>query len=164
MAVVRRDQRSGSRQGARPQSGKKGTIVLNQVVDEIRALNSSIALISQKIKHLVRNEKILGRNLIVLNKKVKSFSDTKVVSGSVPDGVEEQLRAFQRQMDENSRKIDDAISTIEALKNDFVTSEELKELRYVIDSINPLEFVTIDQAKDLIDEKISKSKAKTVKK
>jgi hypothetical protein len=36
------------------------------------------------------------------------------------------------------------------LKENFVTKEELQELKYIIDTINPLEFVTYQQLKDLL--------------
>ena len=39
------------------------------VIRDIKALNSSVLLLSQKMNYLVRNEKILGRNFIILNKK-----------------------------------------------------------------------------------------------
>ena len=36
---------------------------------DIKALQSSILVLSEKIKYLVHNEKILSRNILVLNKK-----------------------------------------------------------------------------------------------
>ena len=51
-------------------SPKKAASLLLQLREDIRSLNSSILIISQKMKYLVRNEKILGRNLIVLNNQV----------------------------------------------------------------------------------------------
>ena len=40
---------------------------------DVKALNSAVLVITQKIKYLVRNEKILGRNLIVLNKRIRDM-------------------------------------------------------------------------------------------
>ena len=41
------------------------------VYRDIQALNASILILTQKMNYVVRNEKILGRNLMVLNKKIK---------------------------------------------------------------------------------------------
>ena len=138
---------------------KKGTVLLTQLVEDMRALNSSIALISQKIKHIVRNEKILGRNLIVLNKKFKAMQEQKS-TGEVPENLQEDLELVAKKLQENSQKIEDLQATLDSLKKDFVSAEELKELRYVIDSINPLEFATLDQVRQIVEEKIRKKAAK----
>lgn len=122
--------------------------------EDIRALNSSILLITQKIKYLVRNEKILGRNLVVLNKKIKSLEE-KVVSS--PRTTEEsgfsstEVEGLKRQIALMEAQLGDARSRT-------ATKEELKELKYIINSINPLEFATLTQVKDLIDKKLSEKK------
>ena len=46
-----------------------------QLSSDIKAMNASILVITQKIKYIVRNEKILGRNLIILNKKIKDLRE-----------------------------------------------------------------------------------------
>jgi hypothetical protein len=40
---------------------------------------------------------------------------------------------------------------ISDMQSRMVSQEEFKELRYIIDSINPLEFATLSQVKDLIE-------------
>ena len=52
----------------------KASLLLGRLQQDVRSLNSSILIITQKMKYLVRNEKILGRNLIVLNKKLKALN------------------------------------------------------------------------------------------
>ena len=112
---------------------------------DIRALNSSILLMTQKIKYIVRNEKILGRNLIVLNKKIKAF-DEKIALNPQGKGEEvdsEQVSALKQQVALLEAQVED-------LGSRLASKEEVKELKYVIDSINPLEFATLDQVKNMI--------------
>ncbi len=137
-----------------PRAGKQDNALFSHIVEDVKALNSSIDLISQKLKHIVRNEKILGKNLIVLSKK---FEKTGIQNGSgkIPANLESQLNNLQKQLEQNASKIEQMSSEIESIKTDFTV---VKELKSVIESINPLEFVTLDQAKDLINEKMEKSK------
>jgi vacuolar-type H+-ATPase subunit I/STV1 len=116
------------------------------VRDDIRALNSSILLITQKIKYVVRNEKILGRNLIVLNKKLKKLEE-KVVSPRASEGN----GADSEEVEDLRKKMDLLDAQLADLQQRMVSKEDLKELKYIIDSINPLEFTTIKQVKDLIE-------------
>ena len=122
---------------------------------DIKALNSSIMLISQKMKYLVRNEKILGRNLIVLNKKLKHI-DEKMDSGTLGGMSSEDLAGITKTL----KKMNERLALIEAqiseIRETYAMSDQLQELKYVIDSINPLEFVTLDQVNKLINDKIGK--------
>lgn len=122
--------------------------------EDIRALNSSILLITQKIKYIVRNEKILGRNLVVLNKKIKSLEE-KIANlpqgaiSSVDGTVSNDVSEMKKQLALLSAQVDD-------MRSMTATKEELRELKYVIDSINPLEFATLGQVRDLIDKRIKR--------
>lgn len=125
------------------------------ISEDIKALNSSILIISQKMKYVVRNEKILGRNLVVLNKKLRNLED-KVESGSGSAVSAEKLA----EMVELLRKMGERLAIIDAelseIRDTYAQKEQLQELKYVIDSINPLEFVTLKQVNELIDQKIGK--------
>lgn len=125
---------------------QKGAVPVGGVREDIRALNSSILLITQKIKYVVRNEKILGRNLIVLNKKLKLLEE-KVVSPKEISGEgasSEELNALKKKVELLEAQVSD-------LQQRMVSREELQELKYIIDSINPLEFATLSQVRDLIE-------------
>jgi predicted RNase H-like nuclease (RuvC/YqgF family) len=124
--------------------------------EDIRALNSSILLVTQKIKYLVRNEKILGRNLVVLNKKIKTLeervnnspqhSESSSVSGEEVSALQQKISLLEAQLEE--------------LRSRTALKEEFKELKYVIDSINPLEFATLSQVRELIEKKLEEDKKK----
>lgn len=101
---------------------------------------------TQKIKYIVRNEKILGRNLIVLNKKIKGL-DEKInlnPQGQSSETNSDEVSSLKRQIELLGAQVDD-------LQSRLATKEDVKELKYVIDSINPLEFATLNQVKDMID-------------
>jgi phage shock protein A len=119
--------------------------------EDIRALNSSILLVTQKMKYLVRNEKILGRNLVVLNKKIKNIEDKLTLA---PQSQSGSSNVSSEEIDSLKQKITLLEAQIEDMRSRTATTESLKELKYVIDSINPLEFTTLSQVRDLIDKKM----------
>jgi len=142
----------------------KASVLLGRLQQDIRSLNSSLLVIAQKMKYVVRNEKILGRNLIVLNKKLKAFEE-KIAAGQIGGQSavnSEQVQELVDRLEESTQRIAELEASVLQLSENTASKEEVQEMHYVVDSINPLEFVTIDQAKDLLAGK--KVKARTVKK
>lgn len=135
---------------------QKGAIVLMQLHEDVRALNTAVTLLSQKMKHLIRNEKILGRNLVILNKKFKELSEART---GTPEASGE-LSDFASKLKELNEKIESLSLELNELKTNSVSAEDLKEMKYIVDSINPLEYVTVEQAKAMIEEKLGKKKPK----
>jgi len=131
---------------ARRIPASKAPDIFGKINSDIRALNSSILILSQKLKYIVRNEKILGRNILVLNKK---FRDSEVggISGSGLSGEElSSLRNEIASLSNTVSKQSDAISelqvSVQQIKDTFAKSEDVLEMKYVVDTIKPLEFVT----------------------
>ena len=147
-------QRSGMQQAPPMQQGVPSQ---GGIREDIRALNSSILLIAQKIKYLVRNEKILGRNLVVLNKKIKTLEEKIIAS---PEGGGSSGGASSEELIALTQKVALLEAQIEDLMMRAALKEELKELKFVINSINPLEFATLSQVRDLIDKRIEQDKKK----
>jgi vacuolar-type H+-ATPase subunit I/STV1 len=129
------------------------------IKDDIRALNSSVLLVTQKIKFLVRNEKILGRNLVVINKKIKSVED-KIISPQ----AKESESASSEELEQLKMRINSLEGELQDLRSRAATKEEVKEVKFVVDSINPLEFATLSQVKDMIEKIVDKKMGKTEKK
>lgn len=155
------------------QHGKpvKASVLLGRLNEDVRSLNSSILIITQKMKYVVRNEKILGRNLIVLNKKFKALEERIVtgqisVSGGSGSGAsDEQVKGLERKLEDSSQRIAELEAKLQELVESAASKEELQEMHYVVDSINPLQFVTLDQAKDLVaGKKVKARKSKKKKK
>jgi hypothetical protein len=158
---------------ARNAGGKQNlNQILADVNRDIRALNSSILIISQKMKHLARNEKILGRNLIVVNtkiaelrKQVKSrpvgeegvLPQPTVIAAEVPADLQETLSQLQSKLD----AVKDSVDEVSA---NYVSQAEFKEVKYIVDAIDPLKFATIEQLQAVSGKKVKASKPKARKK
>ena len=151
-----RPDRSNQQQGSssvapmQQQSQIQGVPIQGGIREDIRALNSSILLITQKIKYLVRNEKILGRNLVVLNKKIRSIEEKFVNSPQTAQSGGANIE----EVEALRQKVALLEAQLEDMRSRTASSESLKELKYVIDSINPLEFATLSQVRELIDKKL----------
>ena len=97
-------------QGARDRqhsAPQKGPNLVASIREDIRSLGSSILIITQKMKYLVRNEKILGRNLIVLNKKIRTLEE-RISSGEFGAGASlggGDVSQLLEKLEENNRKI-----------------------------------------------------------
>ena len=155
-------ERHQSSSGAKPKS--RAAVVLSNLSKDVKALNSSILVISQKINYIVRNEKILGRNILVVNKKIKEIGAGKAGSSlNDTEQLSKQLTQIQEQLDQNTAQISELYSAVDRIKDSSVKAEQFKELKYVIDSINPLEFVTYKDIEQLIEEKIASKSKKTKK-
>lgn len=129
-----------------------GQGIVSRLSGDIKALNSSILVISQKIKYLVRNEKILGRNLLVLNKKVKGLQSGEGIEIDL-SSVENELGEISKKVSSNADAIAELQSDVENIKDNYAKAEDVAEIKYVIDSINPLEFVSVKDVKDLMADK-----------
>ncbi len=74
--------------------------------------------------------------------------------------IEPKLEEISNKIDENAEAIAKLQSDVENIKENYAKAEEVAEMKYVIDSINPLEFVSVKDVKDLIAEKKVSSKKK----
>jgi len=126
---------------------------------ELKALNTTVMLLSQKMAYLVRNEKILSKNILILNEKINKVAEKSItVGGSSTDSAQmEEINVQVVELYDKQKSIRQEMeslrTSIDNLKEVFVTKEELQELKYIIDTINPLEFVTYQQLKDLLNKK-----------
>lgn len=126
----------------------------------IKAINATIMLLSQKIGYLVRNEKILSQNILVLNEKLKKLEDklnnqtsTQSSNGASSedlDGVKAQISELYNKISGLKQEIEQLSQNVDSIKSGFVTKKEFQEIKYLVDAINPLEFVTYKQIKDLM--------------
>ncbi len=111
--------------------------------NQLRTMDSKINLLAERLKTMESNQEIAGRTLLALKDQVKrpSASD----------------RPFETSAKAPAVDLGPLESDAKKLKNDV---KELKtvveELKYVLDQINPLNYATIDQVKDLLDERVKK--------
>ncbi len=115
--------------------------LFESVRQDIHTLDSKISLIAQKLKTIEQNEEIIGRTIVAHNQKLKEMEEK---GGAAPptSGSEASLP---------SKDSADLKKQVEELR------KEVTEMRYVLNSINPLEFATLDQVKNLLKEKEGKT-------
>jgi predicted PilT family ATPase len=136
--------------------------IISGMQEDIRALNSSILVISQKMQYLIRNEKILGRNLIVLSKRLKEIETTGASGSGISEAGLNELRSqiddLMLRVNDSGQKVLELQGNLDDVKERYAKEDELKELKYVIDSINPLEFTNIKQVEEIIEKKLKEKK------
>ncbi|MBN2127134.1 MAG: hypothetical protein JW703_01945 [Candidatus Diapherotrites archaeon] len=129
---------------------------------EIKSLNSSILVLSQKMNYVVRNEKILGRNLLILNKKIKGLEGLKgsnIEEGSITE-LKDSLNELNSIVSKNSEKVMELEALMDSMKQNFVSKEQFEELKFIIDSINPMKLMNTDSAEKFIESKINEKLSK----
>ncbi len=112
------------------------TDAIESILADLHTLDSKIGLIAQKLKTMEQNEEVIGRTLIALNGRLKKSEEQLALGGA------------------GSRQAQGAQSSSEELEKKFATKQDFKELRYVLDTINPLEFATVSQVRELIAERL----------
>ena len=138
-------------------------VLIDNIMGEIHALNSKIQIIAQRMKIMERNEEIIGKTLISHNKMLKGIEEEinalksgGALSESGPDleknsialkEVKDLIRDAKKQMDGNKKEID-------------IIKTELSEVKYILDAINPVAYVTVDQVADLVDERLEDQQRK----
>lgn len=141
------------------------------VMTDIKALDSSVKLLSQKIMFLVKNQSILSRNLIIINKKISNLQKAGAEKGAeaqIPKDISNDLNQINLRIDMIEQKINELKLEIENTQGRYAKMSDLNELKYVIDAINPIELVTHSQLKEELENRgiekgISKSKTETEK-
>ena len=131
---------------------------------EIRALDSKVRVIAQRMMVIEKNEQIIGKTLITHNKNIKKLTDRGMTDSGNPDAskaisdesikevkrtaeeMRELFSSFEQRITDNTERI----SELEA---------KLDEIKYTLDNINPVEYVKIDQLKEYIDERLGQKKA-----
>lgn len=139
--------------GMSPSMAPKGGDYLMSMNRDLKALSAAVMVITQKIKYLVRNEKILGRNLIVINKRVRDLQQQ--VSQTQNQGVNESVRAalddLTRQVSAISQRLVELEAKVDDVSRSSAKSEDVREIKYVVDTLNPLHFITVEQAQQMMD-------------
>lgn len=107
---------------------------LDELRTEMRTLDSKINLLAGKLNTLEKNQEITGRTLLSLRDQVReSGGSTKDAGANASSGELDELKAEVAEL-----------------------AQKVEEMKYVLDSINPLSYATIDQVKELLEEKLKK--------
>lgn len=109
------------------------------------------------MKYLVRNEKILGRNLLVLNKRLKEIA-TSGESASEKDfsDLRGAVAELSKDVSSNRAALSELWEDVSGIKEKSATKETVHEIKYLLESINPLEFTTMKDVEAAIDKRLLK--------
>jgi len=113
---------------------EKSSVEIDALKNDVRSLSSKIDLIIQKINNIEKNEQVLGRTVVTLNDKMK-----RVESGA-PLGTASQAAAVD----------------YKELDKRYASKEDVQELKYTLDMVNPLQFATVDQVREMISDAVKK--------
>jgi hypothetical protein len=146
------------------------------VPSSINALDSKLRLVAQRIKIIENNEQIIGRTLVSHNKKMKELSDVVEalkavgVKGGATASSDKMKSEIITELAARLPTVSGAGESADVMKQLLRMREELdatrklldkvrsdiSEMKYVVDSINPVAYVTVDQVREIIDEKLEK--------
>lgn len=115
----------------------------DSVRQDIHTLDSKISLIAQKLRTIEQNEEIIGRTIVAHNEKLKELEEKGGAAGGSGSGSGSPATTTII----NSSDFDDIRKQLSDMR------KEVSEMRYILNSINPLEFATLDQVKELLKEK-----------
>ncbi len=122
----------------------KPTAQAEDIRTTIRTMDSKINLVVERLKTLESNQEIAGRTLLALKDQVKRPAPT----ADKPVSIVASAPAVD---------LGPLTADVKKLKSDIKElSSTVEELKYVLDQINPLNYATVDQVKDLLDEKLKK--------
>lgn len=138
-------------------------VLLQNLMVQFNTLDSRMRVITQRMKIIDKNEQIIGKTLVGHKKKIDELE--KGIIGSVPGAADStELSGMKEDM---AKSQEDVSSALETLRAELVETkqaldrmrDEVNEMKYVLDTINPMAYVTIDQVADLVDEHIRRKKA-----
>jgi len=135
-------------------AGRDASQVMMRIMHDIRALDSNVRLIAQQLKLIKRNERILARNLLALSKKLNSLKEELGGGSSVDESKIQELQDQIIHMREDLMKIQEDVEYLKRQLQKTLTSEDIAELKYIVETVNPLEFVTYKQVGELVEKKL----------
>jgi hypothetical protein len=115
----------------------------------MRSVESKIDLIVQKIKNMEKNEEVIGRTLVAQNERLKKL-EGQVASGGGGGGASAAASAA------SAAEIAELRKEVDELAKAAAKQEDLLELKYTLDEINPLEFARADQMQEFVRDEIAK--------
>ncbi|NPA76700.1 MAG: hypothetical protein GXN93_03010 [Candidatus Diapherotrites archaeon] len=133
--------------------GSGNSQVLMRLIHDVKTLDSNLRVVAQQLSQIKRNERILARNLIALNKKINELRESSG-SGGVDSTKIQELEDRIVRMREDIMKIQEDVEYLKQQLQRTLTSEDVAELKYIVETVNPLEFVTYKQVGDLVEKKL----------
>lgn len=137
-------------------------------------MDAKLKLIAQRIKIVENNVQVMSRTLVTHNKKLKDL-ETAVAAGgggkvdvdAIKAALREELKGdLAAQATAGPLRIEDyhagaaaAPEEVKELKKELAQlRSQVEEMKYVVDTLTPMEYVTLEDINDVIDRKISAMK------
>jgi septal ring factor EnvC (AmiA/AmiB activator) len=168
-----------------PRHADRGEDETARIESAISSIDAKIKLLAQRLKIIEMNEQVIGRTLVSHNKKLKEMEgaggtgDMAPLKQEMASSITEDVLAQVREEVKRSSASTPSVLSIEEasglgsiygtaasaeleeeLKNlkKAVSSlkQEVEELKYVMGSFNPMEYVTVEELGDIISKKIEK--------
>ena len=115
---------------------EKPSAEIDALKNDVRSMSSKIDLIIQKINTMEKNEQVLGRTLVSLNDRIKKLEAQGPASASAASAQ--------------------SVSDFKEFDKKYATKQEIQEIKYTLDMVNPLEFATMDRVKEMISDALKK--------
>jgi polyhydroxyalkanoate synthesis regulator phasin len=129
--------------------------MLAELAANVNSFDAKLRIIAQRIKAIENNEEIIGRTIVMHNERIKEIEQRSAGAAPVRSAASgDALEALQML----KRDTDALRSELERLRAEAVRKEEFAEVKYVVDTINPLEYVTAEQVAKIVDERVKKPK------
>ncbi len=139
---------------------QQDTAAYENLMLELQALNAKMGVVAQRMKIIEKNEQIIGKTLITHAKEIKELQSGGVSIASSGGGeVSGALDDFRKIAVEVQSSLDKIKADVQKNRDQIdKIKSELGEMKYILDTINPVSYVTVDQVEDLIDEKLKKKR------
>ena len=125
-----------------------------RIMHDVRALDANVRLLAQQIKVIKKNQRILARNLVLLNRKLAEIKQQAGTGSSVDETKIKELMDMLTSTREDIMKLKEDVDYLKRQLQRTLTSEDVAELKYIVETINPLEFVTYRQIGELVEKKL----------
>ncbi len=126
------------------------------VARTISILDSKLRLLAQRMKILENNMQIMARTIVSHNKKLKELEEVSGPSFTKEDIIDEVKKSLPEQAPADVSALETKVARIEERISELESN--IEELNYLIKAVNPMKFVTLDQLKEAIDERLSQMK------
>jgi predicted nucleic acid-binding Zn-ribbon protein len=84
-------------------------------------------------------------------------------AGSEFNELKNSFSALAEKVNNFAQRVFDLQAEIDDIKNRYAKQDQLTELKFVIDAINPLQFTTLNQVDELIEKRLKESEKAAAK-
>lgn len=125
--------------------------VLGKIAGQLETLDSKIRLLNQRISVIEKNQKVISATLVSQRKKLEALVR------KAEERTTDTSQSLREAVSDNQKYILSLSEKIEALENELNDiKSQIGELKYFLENINPLVYVTYDDLPEIIDERLER--------